>query len=60
MSTSSKVVVFRRIETWLNDRGRRLIGWDEILEGGLSPSATVMSWRGSEGGIKRTQETMLS
>lgn len=41
----------RRIETWLNDRGRRLVGWDEILEGGLAPNATVMSWRGSQGGI---------
>src|SRR2546428_11404383 len=32
-------------------RGRRLIGWDEILEGGLAPGATVMSWRGEQGGI---------
>jgi hexosaminidase len=41
----------RRIEKFLNAHGRRLVGWDEILEGGLSPSATVMSWRGSQGGI---------
>lgn len=41
----------RRMEAWLNERGRLLVGWDEILEGGLSPSATVMSWRGSQGGI---------
>ncbi|MYH65385.1 MAG: beta-N-acetylhexosaminidase [Chloroflexi bacterium] len=41
----------RRIEGWLNARGRKLLGWDEILEGGLAPNATVMSWRGSEGGI---------
>lgn len=41
----------RRIEKWLNDRGRSLVGWDEILEGGLAPNATVMSWRGSQGGI---------
>ncbi len=41
----------RRIEKFLNAKGRRLVGWDEILEGGLSPSATVMSWRGSQGGI---------
>ena len=41
----------RRIEGWLNERGRRLVGWDEILEGGLAPNATVMSWRGSDGGI---------
>ncbi len=41
----------RRIEKILNARGRRLIGWDEILEGGLAPQATVMSWRGTDGGI---------
>ncbi|MCY4145299.1 MAG: beta-N-acetylhexosaminidase [Chloroflexi bacterium] len=41
----------RRIESWLNARGRKMLGWDEILEGGLAPNATVMSWRGSEGGI---------
>jgi len=41
----------RRIERFLASRGRRLIGWDEILEGGLPPGATVMSWRGVEGGI---------
>ena len=42
----------RRIEKMLNARGKRLIGWDEILEGGLAPNATVMSWRGVEGGIE--------
>ncbi|MCB0009402.1 MAG: family 20 glycosylhydrolase, partial [Anaerolineales bacterium] len=41
----------RRIERFLLENGRRLIGWDEILEGGLAPNATVMSWRGSAGGI---------
>ena len=41
----------RRIEKVLNAKGKRLIGWDEILEGGLAPEATVMSWRGTEGGI---------
>jgi len=41
----------RRIETFLNRNGRRLIGWDEILEGGLAPNATVMSWRGVAGGV---------
>ena len=41
----------RQIEGWLNERGRNLVGWDEILEGGLAPNATVMSWRGSDGGI---------
>lgn len=45
----------RRMETWLNNKGRRLIGWDEILEGGLAPNATVMSWRGSKGGIAAAQ-----
>lgn len=40
-----------RIEEFLNGKGRKIIGWDEILEGKISPNATVMSWRGSEGGI---------
>lgn len=40
-----------RIEKFLNSKGRQLIGWDEILEGGLAPNAAVMSWRGTEGGI---------
>ncbi|HDT12722.1 MAG TPA: beta-N-acetylhexosaminidase [Candidatus Aminicenantes bacterium] len=42
----------RRIEKVLEAMGKRLIGWDEILEGGLAPQATVMSWRGTEGGIE--------
>ncbi|MDE2818520.1 MAG: beta-N-acetylhexosaminidase [Chloroflexota bacterium] len=42
----------RQFDSWLGERGRRLIGWDEILEGGLAPNATVMSWRGSDGGIQ--------
>ncbi|SNS17029.1 hexosaminidase [Belliella buryatensis] len=41
----------KRIEKFLNKNGRNLIGWDEILEGGLAPNATVMSWRGEAGGI---------
>ena len=41
----------RRMDAFLASKGRRLIGWDEILEGGLAPGATVMSWRGVEGGI---------
>jgi hexosaminidase len=41
----------QRIEKYLNDHGRRLIGWDEILEGGLAPNATVMSWRGIQGAV---------
>jgi hexosaminidase len=42
----------RRIETILKSKGKKLIGWDEILEGGLAPEATVMSWRGMKGGIE--------
>lgn len=42
----------KRIEKFLNAQGRQLIGWDEILEGGLAPNAMVMSWRGIEGGIQ--------
>lgn len=41
----------KRMEKMLNGLGKKLIGWDEILEGGLAPSATVMSWRGMSGGI---------
>ena len=41
----------RRIEKFINAHGKRLVGWDEILEGGLPPNATVMSWRGIDGGI---------
>lgn len=41
----------RHFDTWLTERGRRLIGWDEILEGGLAPGAAVSSWRGYQGGI---------
>jgi len=41
----------QRIEKYINSKGRSIIGWDEILEGGLAPNATVMSWRGVEGGI---------
>jgi hexosaminidase len=40
-----------RIERFINSHGKRMIGWDEILEGGLAPNATVMSWRGTQGGI---------
>nr|WSZ96255.1 beta-N-acetylhexosaminidase [Streptomyces sp. NBC_00857] len=41
----------RHFDRWLTERGRRLIGWDEILEGGLAPGAAVSSWRGYAGGI---------
>ena len=44
--------VTARIQQFLNDHGRKIIGWDEILEGELAKGATVMSWRGVEGGIK--------
>jgi hexosaminidase len=46
----------RRIEKFLNSKGKRLIGWDEILEGGLAPNATVMSWRGEKGGIEAAKQ----
>lgn len=45
-----------RVEKWLNERGRSIIGWDEILKGGVSKSATVMSWRGSKGGIAAAKQ----
>lgn len=44
--------MIRRIEEFVRSNGRRIIGWDEILDGGLAPDATVMSWRGTEGGIE--------
>ena len=46
----------QRIEKFINSRGRMIIGWDEILQGGLAPNATVMSWLGEEGGIKAAQQ----
>lgn len=46
----------QRIEKYLNSKGRKIIGWDEILEGGLAPNATVMSWRGEKGGIAAAKE----
>ena len=45
-----------RIETYLNSKGRQIIGWDEILEGGLAPNATVMSWRGTEGAVEAAKQ----
>ena len=45
-----------RIEKFLISKNRKLIGWDEILEGGLAPEATVMSWRGTEGGIEAAKQ----
>ena len=48
--------VIKRVEKMLEQRGRKIIGWDEILEGGLSPNATVMSWRGTQGGIEAAMQ----
>ena len=44
--------MIRRIGEYVSSKGRRIVGWDEILDGGLAPGATVMSWRGTEGGIE--------
>ena len=55
--------LIHRIEGFLNAHGRQLLGWDEIIEGGLAPNATVMSWRGEEGGIKAVragQKTVMT
>ena len=46
----------QRIEKYLNAHGKKIIGWDEILEGGLAPNATVMSWRGEKGGIEAAKQ----
>lgn len=53
----------RRISDYVNSKGRRIIGWDEILEGGLAPGATVMSWRGVEGAVmaaKQKQQVIMT
>lgn len=46
----------RRIERFVNSKGRKIIGWDEILEGGLAPNAAVMSWRGVSGGVAAAKQ----
>jgi N-acetyl-beta-hexosaminidase/alpha-L-fucosidase len=46
----------QRIEKYINSKGRQIVGWDEILEGGLAPNATVMSWRGEKGGIEAARQ----
>jgi hexosaminidase len=46
----------RRIEKFVNSKGKSIIGWDEILEGGVAPNATVMSWRGTSGGIEAAKQ----
>jgi hexosaminidase len=48
--------IIRRIDKFVTSKGRAIIGWDEILEGGLAPNATVMSWRGTEGGIEAAKQ----
>lgn len=45
-----------RMEKYINSKGRKIMGWDEILEGGLAPNATVMSWRGEQGGIDAAKQ----
>ncbi|MFV0249349.1 MAG: beta-N-acetylhexosaminidase [Tenacibaculum sp.] len=45
-----------RMEKYINSKGRQIIGWDEILEGGLAPNATVMSWRGNKGAIEAAKQ----
>ena len=46
----------QRIEKYVNSKGKKIIGWDEILEGGLAPNATLMSWRGEQGGIDAAKQ----
>lgn len=46
----------RRIDKFITSKGRKMIGWDEILEGGISPNATIMSWQGTEGGISAARQ----
>jgi hexosaminidase len=46
----------KRIDKFLTSKGKKMIGWDEILEGGISPNATIMSWRGIEGGIEAVKQ----
>ncbi len=46
----------KRMEKFINSKGKKLVGWDEILEGGLAPDATVMSWRGVKGGVEAAKQ----
>jgi hexosaminidase len=46
----------KRMEKYINSKGKKIIGWDEILEGGLAPEATVMSWRGTKGGTDAAEQ----
>lgn len=45
-----------RMEKYINSKGKQIIGWDEILEGGIAPNATIMSWRGYEGGYEAAKQ----
>ena len=56
MNKSCKATSLKKIESYLNSKNRQLIGWDEILEGGLSPNSTVMSWRGTKGGVEASKK----
>ncbi|WP_262919433.1 family 20 glycosylhydrolase [Niabella hibiscisoli] len=49
----------QRMEKYLNAKGKTLLGWDEILEGGLAPNAWVMSWRGEAGGIEAAKSAIM-
>jgi hexosaminidase len=49
----------QRIEKYVNSKGRKIIGWDEILEGGLAPNAAVMSWTGVKAGLKLQNPVIL-
>ncbi|RFS21955.1 beta-hexosaminidase [Chitinophaga silvatica] len=49
----------RRIASYVNSKGRKIMGWDEILEGGLAPGATVMSWRGTAGAIEAAKQQQM-
>ncbi len=53
---SYKAISFREWKKYINSKGKTLIGWDEILEGGLAPKAVVMSWRGEKGGIEAAKQ----
>jgi hexosaminidase len=57
LSTYPQVQAYfeRRIEKYIESKGRRMVGWDEILDGGISPNAVIMSWRGVRGGILAAQ-----
>lgn len=56
MLKNYRVTLIQRMERLISSKGRSLIGWDEILEGGLAPGAAVMSWRGFDGGIEASAD----